>query len=165
MDKKTGFTDPEEKIEDIRSIIDGYKDKGFTSPQEKLDAIPMPDIFSETPMELKKTTENLGWINNIREHLPFIKKHKFQTEVFGVEKVNLDDILMLNIWDRSILTTDAVSRLVFKMTLEQLRKYLPKKTAKGFEYWWLILLMIIGGGAILLIIIFLLPQLSGIKII
>lgn len=158
MTKKI-FDDPDDKLEDIRKTIDGYK---TTTPEDK--EIQQNDIFSDTPMELKKTQENLGFINRIRENLSRVKKKNVSVVVFGVEKVNLDDILMMNIWDRSILTTDAVSRLVFKMTFEQMKKYLPKKTQKGFEYWWIIILVGIGVTAILLIMMFLLPKLQGVKL-
>lgn len=145
---------------DIHDEIDNLmKDK---QRQQQKPADVAPDIFSETPMELKKVNENLTFIEKIRKNLP--KKKEVYVDVFGVEKVSLESILMLNIWDRSILTYDAVSKLVLKMTLEQLKKYIPKKTGKGFEYWWLILLIIIGGIAIALVVLFLLPRLSGIKL-
>lgn len=155
---KNIFDDPDDKLEDIRRTVDGYRGKSSETGGHQ------DDIFSDTPMELKKTQENLGFINRIRENLPRVKKKNVSVDVFGVEKVNLDDILMMNIWDRSILTTDAVSRLVFKMTFEQMKKYLPKKTQKGFEYWWIIILVGIGVTAILLIMMFLLPKLQGVKL-
>lgn len=144
---------------DIRDEIDS-----LMKERQKQDkpSEPSKDIFSETPMELKKVTENLTFIEKIRKRLP--KRKEAFVDVFGVEKVSLESILMMNIWDRSILTYDAVSKLVLKMTLEQLKKYVPKKTSKGFEYWWLILLIAIGGIAILLVVVFLLPRLGSMKL-
>jgi hypothetical protein len=120
------------------------------------------DLFSETPMELKKVTENFRFLNKIEKNP--VEKNKFWVNVFGADKVDLNSILMMNLFDRSILVTDAVNKLVVRMTLEQLKKYVPKKTKKGFEYWWLILLLIIGGLAVAFVIIFLLPKLMNIKI-
>jgi hypothetical protein len=136
----------------------------FESPEDKIKDIDkkIDDIFSESPMELRKTTDNFKFIEKVRKNP--IKPGKYAVDVFGVEKVDLNSILMMNMWDRSILTTDAVSKLVLKMTLEQLKKYLPKKTKKGFEYWWLVILMAVGGLAILLMIVFLLPKLGNLKL-
>lgn len=136
------FDAPEDKIKDIDKQID--------------------DIFSASPMELRKTTDNFKFIEKMRNKP--IKPGKFAIDVFGVEKVDLNSILMMNMWDRSILTTDAVSKLVLKMTLEQLKKYLPRKTKKGFEFWWLVLLIGVGGMAILLMVFFLLPKLGNLKL-
>lgn len=136
----------------------------FDLPEDKMKDIDkkIDDIFSASPMELRKTTDNLKFIDKIRRKP--IKPGKYAIDVFGVEKVDLNSILMMNMWDRSILTTDAVSKLVLKMTLEQLKKYLPKKSKKGFEYWWLLLLIGVGGMAIILIVVFLLPRLANIKL-
>jgi flagellar biosynthesis chaperone FliJ len=142
------FSDVEKKIDSITKKDGQYA----TSSSDKKDI----------PMELKKVKDNLDFINKVNESN--IKKGAVTTEVFGCETVDISSILKMNLWNRSIYTVDMLDKMIAKMTLNQLKKYLPKKGKKGFEYWWLVLLIIMGGIAITLVIVFLLPRLAGIKL-
>ena len=132
------------------------------TPAENKVADQIDSILNESPTEIKKIEENLTFIEKITHHN--IKKGKKVITVFGAEQFDLSDILKENIWDRSIFTIDTICRMFLNANIEQMRKYLPKKTKKGFEYWWLILLLIIGGAAIILIVLFVLPNLAKIKL-
>jgi hypothetical protein len=132
------------------------------TPAENKMTETIDSILNESPTEMKKVEENLTFIDKIMHHN--VKKGKKTITVFGAEQFDLSDILKENIWDRSIFTIDTICRMFLNANIEQMKKYLPKKTAKGFEYWWLVILLIIGGVAIAIIMIFLLPQLGKIKL-
>lgn len=120
------------------------------------------NILNESPSEIKKVKENLQFMSDVQEGN--IPRGEEVVAVFGVETFDLHDIFKDNVWDRSIFTTDSIVNMCIETSIEKMKKYLPKKTKKPFEYWWLILLLIIGVGAVLVIILFLLPMLGGIKL-
>lgn len=139
-------------------------DRVFSSAEDKVGAIEgqIDSILNENPSELKKVAENLTFIQDVQNNN--VPKGRVVVDAFGVEKFDLADILKENIWDRSIFTTDTICRMFLNANIEQLKKYLPKKTKIGFQYWWLVILLIVGGVAVMLILFFLLPKLASIKL-
>ena len=119
------------------------------------------NILNQTPSEMKKVVENLEFIEDVSQNN--IPKGEVIVKPFGVETFDLHDALKDNIWDRSIFTVDAIVNTCIETSIERMKKYIPKKTKKGFEYWWLIILIIIFGVGIILIIIFLIPLIKDVK--
>jgi hypothetical protein len=141
-------------------------DNVFPSAEEK---IPVEDmdakidsILNSNPSETKKIVENLEFMESIQKNN--IPKGEKTVSAFGVEIFDLHDIFKDMIWDRSIFTTDAIVNMCVETSIERMKKYLPKKTKMGFQYWWLVLLLIIGGIVVVLLLVFLLPRLGSIKL-
>jgi len=137
------------------------KDNSGFSPADDIGR-EVDDILNQNPSELKKVAENLSFIKAVQDNN--VPKGKVVVDAFGAEKFDLSDILKENIWDRSIFTTDTICRMFLNANIEQLKKYLPKKTKMGFQYWWIVILMVVGVVVIMLILLFLLPRLAEIKL-
>jgi hypothetical protein len=120
------------------------------------------DILNESPSETRRVAENLEFMAKVSKHN--IPKGKKLITAFGVETFDLHDIFKDMIWDRSIFTTDAIVNMCIETNIERMKKYLPKKTKMGFQYWWLILLLGVGVVVVILLLIFLLPQLGNMKL-
>lgn len=107
---------------------------------------------SAKSVELQKVQENLGHIQEMKEDP--VKPGEYTQRVFGVETVDMSVIEMNNIWDRSIFTTDKLSRMFLGWTIDQLTKYEKKK--RHMDSKLLFLLILVGfGGAIAIIMFFL----------
>lgn len=140
-------------------------DDSFPSANDKIKNMEntIDSILNESPSETKKVVENLEFLEKIQKHN--IPKGAKTVEAFGVETFDLHDIFKDMLWDRSIFTTDAIVNMCVETSIERMKKYLPKKTKMGFQYWWLVILLIIGVVGIMLFLLLILPNLSGIKLI
>lgn len=116
-------------------------------------------VLSRTPLELKRVTDNLKFIDEIQKNP--IPSNTKTVKVFGWETIDVNAILKNNIWNRSIFTVDKLCKLFLKMDLEQKKKYLRKKRPLGFNFLWLMFL-IVGIVIFLLVVIFLLPTLGAV---
>jgi hypothetical protein len=116
------------------------------------------DLINQSPIELKKVTDNLAFINKITDKP--LEPGKFLVPVFGCEIVDIAAILKKNIYNRSIFTVDKLCKLFLKMDLEQKKKYLRKKRPMDFNYMWLIILLI-GIPIVIVVLVLLVPKLMG----
>jgi hypothetical protein len=116
------------------------------------------DLLNQSPIELKKVTDNLAFINKITDKP--LEPGKFLVTVFGCEIVDISAILKKNIYNRSIFTVDKLCKLFLKMDLEQKKKYLRKKRPMDFNYMWLIILLI-GIPIVIIVLVLLVPKLMG----
>ena len=137
------------------------KNNPYTPVEENINK-QIDNMLNENPSEMKIVSENLEFVNSIQGSN--VKQGEHTVEVWGVETFDLHDILKDKVWDRSIFVTDAIVNMCIQTSIEQMKKYLPKKTKKGFEYWWLLILMGIGAVAVILLIVYLLPNLGNIKL-
>jgi hypothetical protein len=143
----------------------GGDDNMFPSASDKVSEgidSRIDSIINESPSETKRIVENLEFMDKVQKNN--IPKGKSVVTAFGVEAFDLHDIFKDMIWDRSIFVTDAIVNMCIETSIERMKKYLPKKTKMGFQYWWLILLLAVGAVVVVILLIFLLPQLGKIKL-
>ena len=105
------------------------------------------------PEELQKIYENREFFKQVEEN-PIAPDHE-NIKVFGVEDVNLNAIMKLNVLGRSIFTVDELCEMFLAMTIEQMIKFQKKKRGLGFDMAWLLLLIIGVPIAIVILIMFL----------
>ena len=134
-------------------------EKTFDDPHEKLKQ-GIDNLFGDIPPELQKVTDNLKFINEIRDS--DIPPGLGRQRVFGVEIVDVNAILKDNIWNRSIFTVDKLCKMFLQADLEQKKKYLKKKRPLEFSFLWLLILIMLGLGGVAFVIVFLLPRLGGV---
>jgi hypothetical protein len=145
--------------------MDKGDDSVFPSAEDKIvDGLDsrIDSILNSSPSETKRIVENLEFIEKVQKNN--IPKGSKTVTAFGVETFDLHDIFKDMIWDRSIFITDAIVNMCVETSIERMKKYLPKKTKMGFQYWWLILLLAVGAVVVVLLLFFLLPQLGSIKL-
>ena len=109
-------------------------------------------IQGSHPEELQQIYENREFIKQA-EKKPIAPGHEI-VKVFGVEDVNVNAILKLNVLQRSVFTVDELCEMFLAMTIEQLIKFQKKKRGLGFDMMWLILLLIGVPVAIVILIMF-----------
>jgi hypothetical protein len=146
-----------EKTSDEDNVFPSAEEKVGNDIDSKID-----NILNESPSETKKVLENLEFMDRVQKHN--IPKGKKLITAFGAETFDLHDIFKDMIWDRSIFTTDAIVNMCIETNIERMKKYLPKKTKMGFQYWWLIILLAVGAIVVIILLVFLLPQLGKIKL-
>jgi len=150
------------KIKDLSDLDKiGYSSSDASDTDMEKDLEKTPDVLSQNPIELQKVTENISYLNKIKNRM--IRKDVVSVEVFGVEKWDLNTILKMNIWDRGILTVHKLATLYLRAVFEQKKKYMPHPTKKPFDYWWIIIIIIMCVGALLFLLV-VLPMLGNIKL-
>jgi len=133
-------------------VLPEYNLDGTSGVEKQVDS-----ILSNRPEALKRVRDNRRFKKRIRVRRVVPKAENIT--VFGVKSVNVNAILKDNLWDRSIFTTDKLSRMFLNMTYEQLKKYIVKKRAVPMGMLW-ILMLLFGVGAVVLVVLFLLPSMG-----
>jgi len=137
------FTDPHEII-----------DKTLKEKEKEKKQVP---VNEDLPTELQKVAQNMDFVKEVRDNP--IPENKYTVNAFG-KNVDVAGILKDNIWNRSIFTTDKLSRMFLSCRLEQLKKYQAKKRSIPFNMIWLIIILF-GVVVAVLVILFLLPRFMG----
>ena len=135
----------------------------FTDPHEIIDKTlkekekKQVPVNEDLPTELQKVAQNMDFVKEVRDNP--IPENKYTVNAFG-KNVDVAGILKDNIWNRSIFTTDKLSRMFLSCRLEQLKKYQAKKRSIPFNMIWLIIILF-GVVVAVLVILFLLPRFMG----
>jgi len=132
-------------------MFNAEEDASLAAMRDRLDDMPN-DVSDPFNTDMNETQDNFKFIEKLqRKPIP---KGVYTKEIFGVEPFDVNDVLMDNIWNRSILVTDKICREFLGWNIEQMQKYQKRKRKLGFDSWWLILLLV-GGGLVVLLMLFL----------
>jgi len=115
--------------------------------ESEIDAVLNQDKYPE----FEAIKENLDFEKTIKEDP--VPQGKHIKKIFGYYKVDLADILKLNLWNRSIYSTDKISRLFLSANFEQQKKYLVKKRQVPMNFWFLIIILMAAGVGIIVLIL------------
>lgn len=147
-------------VDKPRPIIMENKARDFDDPHSMIDKLIKSRDKEAEPVsksqQVQETYDNLMFRNEVRENPIATRINK---RVMGVEVVNLNKFINLQLWKRSIYVTDKLIRLVASARLEFLKRYLSKKRHVPMNMIY-ILIIIFGVVIAIVVILFLLPNLG-----
>ena len=135
-------------------MFNAAEDASIAALNERIDNLPDSPFDKEVDYstDMNETQDNFRFIQRLQKKP--IPKGTYTKQVFGCQPFDINDILMDNIWNRSILTTDKICREFLGWNIEQMQKYQKGKRKLGFDSWWLLILLG-GGGLVVLLMVFL----------